>query len=79
MMKRTLPLLLAGLLASGPLFAQNLARVNGVAIPSSRADAMVKELAAQGKGDSPQMRDAIKEQLITYEVMMQEATRLGLS
>jgi peptidyl-prolyl cis-trans isomerase C len=78
MMKRTLPLLLAGLLASGPLFAQNLARVNGVAIPSSRADAMVKELAAQGKGDSPQMRDAIKDQLITYEIMMQEATRLGL-
>lgn len=79
MMKRTLPLLLAGLLASGPLFAQNLARVNGVAIPSARAEAMVQGLAAQGKGDSPQMREAIKDQLITYEIMMQEAARLGLA
>jgi len=78
-MKRTIPLLLAGLLASGPLFAQNLARVNGVAIPTARADAMVKELAAQGKPDSPQIREAVKDQLITYEIMMQEATKLGLA
>lgn len=80
MKKNTLPLLLlAGLLSSGPLYAQNLARVNGVAIPLSRVDAMVKDLQAQGRPDSPQLREAVKNQLITYELMMQEAAKTDLA
>jgi len=78
-MNKSIPLLLAGLLAAGPLFAQNLAKVNGVAIPTSRADVMIKELATQGRGDSPQLRQQVKDQLITYEIMMQEAGKLGLT
>jgi peptidyl-prolyl cis-trans isomerase C len=79
-MKSTLPLLLlAGLLASGPLYAQNLARVNGIAIPSERADVMIKELVAQGRPDTPQLRDLVKDRLVTYELMMQEAGKLGLA
>jgi peptidyl-prolyl cis-trans isomerase C len=75
-------MLLAGLLAAAalPSAAQNAARVNGVAIPTSRVDAMVRELASQGRGnDSPQMRQAVTEELINREIMMQEATRMGLS
>ncbi len=78
-----LPLtLLAALLATItlPSAAQNAARVNGVAIPTSRVDAMVRELTSQGRGtDSPQMRQAVTEELINREIMMQEATRMGLS
>jgi peptidyl-prolyl cis-trans isomerase C len=78
-MKKPLSLLLlAGLLASGPLYAQNLARVNGVAIPMAKADLMVKELATQGRPDTPQLRDAVKNQLITYELIMQQASKLDL-
>jgi peptidyl-prolyl cis-trans isomerase C len=64
--------------AVSPAFAQNLAVVNGKAIPSSRADAIVKQVVAQGQGtDSPQLREAIKKDLISREVMMQEAVKQG--
>jgi len=63
---------------AAPSFAQNLAVVNGKAIPSSRADAVVKQVVAQGQqADSPQLREAIKKDLIMREVMMQEATKQG--
>ncbi len=64
--------------AAMPAFAQNLAVVNGKAIPSSRAEAVVKQVVAQGQQpDSPQLRDAIKKDLIAREVMMQEAVKQG--
>jgi len=78
-MNRSIPLLLAALLAAGPLYAQNLARVNGTAIPTAKADAMLKEFASQGQADSPQLRDMIKDRLITFELMAQEAGKLGLA
>jgi peptidyl-prolyl cis-trans isomerase C len=65
-------------IAVAPAFAQNLAVVNGKPIPSSRADAIVKQVVAQGQGtDGPQLRDAIKKDLISREVMMQEAIKQG--
>ncbi|HYD62772.1 MAG TPA: peptidylprolyl isomerase [Noviherbaspirillum sp.] len=62
-----------------PAFAQNLAVVNGKPVPSSRADAMIKQLAAQGQPDSPQLRAMVKEELINREILIQEADKLGLS
>jgi len=61
-----------------PAFAQNIAVVNGKAIPSSRAEAVVKQVVAQGQQtDSPQLREMIKKDLIAREVMMQEAVKQG--
>ncbi|RZI41914.1 peptidylprolyl isomerase [Herbaspirillum sp. HC18] len=62
-----------------PAFAQNLAVVNGKPVPSSRADAMIKQLAAQGQPDTPQLRAMVKEELINREILIQEADKLGLS
>jgi peptidyl-prolyl cis-trans isomerase C len=63
---------------AAPAFAQNLAVVNGKAIPTSRVDAVVKQVVAQGQGqDSPQLREAIKRDLIAREVLMQEAIKQG--
>lgn len=63
---------------AAPAFAQNVAVVNGKAIPSARLDAMVKQVVAQGRDqDSPKLRDAIKKQLIGQEVLVQEATKQG--
>jgi peptidyl-prolyl cis-trans isomerase C len=63
---------------AAPAFAQNLAVVNGKAIPSSRAEALVKQVVAQGQQtDSPQLREMIRKDLIAREVMMQEATKQG--
>ena len=72
-------LLLALLAAAAlPAFAQNIAVVNGKAIPSSRADALVKQVVAQGQQpDSPQLRELVKKDLIAREVMMQEAVKQG--
>jgi peptidyl-prolyl cis-trans isomerase C len=61
-----------------PAFAQNVAVVNGKAIPSSRVEALVKQVVAQGQQqDSPQLREMIKKDLIAREVMMQEAVKQG--
>lgn len=61
-----------------PVFAQNIAVVNGKPIPSSRVDAVVKQVVAQGQQpDSPQLREMIKKDLIGREVLMQEAENKG--
>ena len=80
-MKPTLSLLVAAALATGATgaMAQNIAKVNGVAIPTARADAMLRDLAAQGRGDSPQLRQAVKDELINREIMSQEAGKMGLA
>jgi len=66
--------------AAVPAFAQNVAVVNGKAIPTSRVDAVVKQVVAQGQQpDSPQLREAIKKDLIGREVMFQEAEKQGFA
>jgi peptidyl-prolyl cis-trans isomerase C len=62
-----------------PSFAQNVATVNGKAIPASKVDQVVKQAVAQGKAtDSPQLREAIKKDLIGREVLIQEADKQGV-
>ncbi|MDO8305532.1 peptidylprolyl isomerase [Herminiimonas sp.] len=72
--------LLVALLISAalPAMAQNLAVVNGKPVPSSRADVMVKQMVAQGQQDTPELRAMIKDELITREILIQEADKLGL-
>ena len=71
-------LLAAGLAAAVTAHAQNVARVNGVAIPQAHLELLVKNLVAQGRPDSPEMREALKQQMINRELMVQEAVRRGL-
>ena len=73
-------LLAAGLCAALTVQAQNgvVARVNGVAIPQAHLEMLVKNLVAQGRPDSPEMREALKQQMINRELMVQEAVRRGL-
>jgi len=65
--------------AATPAFAQNVATVNGKAIPSSQMDAAVKQAAAQGQPDTPELREMIKKSLIGREVLAQEATKQGVA
>jgi peptidyl-prolyl cis-trans isomerase C len=60
-------------------FAQNAATVNGKAIPSTRVDAMVKQMTAQGQKDTPELRNMIREELINREIFTQEAEKRGLA
>jgi peptidyl-prolyl cis-trans isomerase C len=69
---------LAALLACGPVLAQNIAVVNGKPIPKAKADELVAELVKSGKPDSPELQQAVRERLITGEILMQEADKDGL-
>ena len=52
--------------------------VNGVIIPQSHFDAMNKEREATGQPASPDVGNAIKEELISREVLSQAAKKKGL-
>ena len=56
------------LLAGAPALAQNAAVVNGKPIPKARVDEFVEALAAQGRPDSPQLRELVREDLIDREI-----------
>jgi len=73
-------LAILGALAINPAFAEDksAALVNGVSIPQARIDLRVKAAAAQGQADSPELRKAIRDDMINIEVMTQEAVKAGL-
>jgi len=77
MKKLSLTTLVLVLAAAGTAAAQ-VATVNGVAIPQSRFEAALKTLTAQGRPDSPELRKALRDELIGQEVLVQEATKKGL-
>lgn len=55
-----------------------VAKVNGVAIPQARLDLMVKAAMAQGQPDTADMRNALRENLIAEEILVQEAIKKRL-
>ena len=67
-------------MAVNPAFAENksAALVNGVSIPQARVDLRVKIAVTQGQADSPELRKAIREDMISLEVLAQEAKKKGL-
>lgn len=58
--------------------ASAVAKVNGVIIPQSRLDLMVKASVGQGQQDGPELRKSLRENLITEEIIAQEAIKKGL-
>ncbi len=52
--------------------------VNGVAIPQSRLDMRVDAATKQGQADTPELRKAIREDLVNLELLSQEASKKGL-
>jgi len=72
-------MLLVVALATSAAYAQNAAIVNGKAIPKARVDEFVAALAAQGRPDSPELRTAVRDELIAREIFVQEAERKGLA
>lgn len=77
-MKR-LTLLLAAVTLSAPLFAQNIATVNGQAITKKNYDQFIELLVAQGAPDTPQLREQVKEEMINRVIMVQAAEKAGVT
>ena len=80
-MKKTLILSLLAVAigaATLPAGAQNIAIVNGKAVPSARVDALVQQVTKSGRPVTPEMNGQIKDEVITREIFMQEAQKRGL-
>lgn len=76
----SLTLLIAVIAAfAAPAALAQVAKVNGVTIPQTRADALIQEIKSQGREDTPELRNMIKQELISREIMAQEAVKLGLN
>jgi peptidyl-prolyl cis-trans isomerase C len=58
--------------------APQSAKVNGVAIPSAYFDAMNKEREASGQPSTPDVGNAIKDELVNREILSQAARKKGL-
>jgi peptidyl-prolyl cis-trans isomerase C len=72
---------IAAVLALAPTLAsaQNVAIVNNKPIPKAKADAIIAQLVRQGQQDSPELENAVRDDLISREVLMQEVEKKGLA
>jgi peptidyl-prolyl cis-trans isomerase C len=79
-MKRSLHILTAvALLAAAPwALAQNVAMVNGKAVPLARVEALAQQMMASGRPVDEQVRAQLKEEVVLREIFMQEAEKRGV-
>jgi peptidyl-prolyl cis-trans isomerase C len=80
MKKQLLLAAAAALMALGAqsTFAQNIAIVNGKAVPKARLDALAQQVARQGRPITPEVQSQMRDAVITREIFAQEAEKLGL-
>ena len=58
--------------------AQNIAIVNGKAVPKSRVDALMQQVARSGQQMPPGSDQRIKDETVLREIFAQEAERRGI-
>lgn len=58
--------------------AQNIAIVNGKAVPTSRMDALAQQVARSGRPVTPEMQGQLREEIIAREIFVQAAQAQGL-
>ena len=58
--------------------AQNVAIVNGKAVPKERVQALAQQLERSGRPVTPEIESQIKQEVIAREIFMQEAQQKGL-
>ncbi|MBP6718880.1 MAG: peptidylprolyl isomerase [Rhodoferax sp.] len=63
---------------STSVLAQNVAIVNGKAVPTARVEALSQQVARSGRQVTPEVQAQIKEEVIAREIFMQEAQKQGL-
>ncbi len=77
--------LLSGLVAAAvlgtmalPVSAQNIAIVNGKAVPKERAEVLRQQVERSGRPVTPEVEGQIKEEVIAREIFLQEAQKRSL-
>jgi peptidyl-prolyl cis-trans isomerase C len=67
-------------LAAPLVMAQNIAVVNGKAVPKARFDAMMTQILKQGQqAKTPDLEAKVREELVMREIFVQEAEKKGLA
>lgn len=66
-------------LGATAVMAQNVAIVNGKAVPKARLDSLAQQIESSGRPITPEMQGQLREEVIAREVFMQEADKLGLA
>ena len=59
--------------------AQNVAIVNGKAVPKARLDALAQQVTKSGRPITPEIQGQLREEVIAREIFMQEANKRGLA
>ncbi|GAB6079792.1 MAG: peptidyl-prolyl cis-trans isomerase [Hydrogenophilus thermoluteolus] len=77
MIRLTAASVIAGAFAL-PLWAGDVAKVNGQAIPESHLQAILDKQIEQGQKDTPELREAIREELVRRVAIEQAAKKAGL-
>jgi peptidyl-prolyl cis-trans isomerase C len=66
-------------IASTGAFAQNVAIVNGKAVPKTRLDALATQIERAGRPVTAEMQGQLRDEVIAREIFMQEADKQGLA
>lgn len=69
----------AALLVPLAASAQNVAIVNGKAVPKSRVEALLVQATSQGQPRTPELEAQVRDEVVLREMFMQEAERQGLA
>ena len=73
-------LVMVSVVSAGTVYADNIspAKVTPISIPQERIDLRVQIITDQGQAETPELRKAVREDLINIELMSQEALKSGL-
>ncbi len=77
--RAALTLAVAALMLPLGAAAQNIAIVNGKAVPKARVDMLLQEAARAGQQVAPEMQVQARDQVVLREIFVQEAERRGLA
>jgi peptidyl-prolyl cis-trans isomerase C len=59
--------------------AQNVAVVNGKAVPKARAETLLEQATSQGQPRTPELEAQVRDEVVLREMFVQEAERQGLA
>jgi len=72
--------LAAALLAPALASAQNVATVNGKAVPKARVETLINQITKQGNQPrTPELERQVKDEVVLREIFVQEAEKRGLA
>ena len=77
--RAAITLTLAAALLPAVAMAQNIATVNGKAVPKSRVDTLLSQAARGGQQVTPEMQGQARDQVVLREIFVQEAEKRGMA